>query len=138
LEKGRAPSYLSRSGIDRGKPYWTRASSPWAASGFGAFGPLSEAIAAMPPEWEPAAGAARVERLEETGRTRTPAARFGGSRWARIGLLAVAVIGALCAGIVGGVHDAGQLEKVYTAEPGAPGSPVSDTRALQEQIITEA
>lgn len=138
LRKGRAPSYLSLAGIDRGKPYWTRASSPWAASGFGAFGPLSDAIAAMPPEWEPDAGARRVARLEEVGRTHTPSARAGASPWARTALLTVTAIVSLSAGIVGGVHDAGQMEKVYTAEPGAPGSPVSDPQTAQRQIIAEA
>ncbi|GAA4514678.1 hypothetical protein [Brevibacterium yomogidense] len=138
LEKGRAPSYLSLSGIDRGKPYWTRASSPWAASGYGAFGPLSEAIAAMPAQWEPAAGAVRIARAVETGRTQTPSTRAGASPWARTALLAVTAALALSAGIVGGVHDAGQMEKVYTAEPGAPGSPVSDPQAAQRQIIAEA
>lgn len=138
LGKGRAPSYLSLSGIDRGKPYWTRASSPWAASGFGAFGPLSEAIAAMPPGWEPAAGAGRVARLEEQGRTQTPSSRAGASPWARLTLLAVAAIAALSAGIVGGVHDAGQVAKTYTAELGAPGSQVADPVAAQRALIDEA
>ena len=137
IEKGRAPSYLSRSGIDRGKPYWTRASSPWAASGYGAFGSLSEAIAAMPADWEPARGAARVERAVESARTASPSSRAGASPWARTALLGIAAIAALVAGIVGGLHDADQMEKVYSAELGAPGSLVADPAAAQEQVIAE-
>lgn len=137
IEKGRAPSYLSLSGIDRGKPYWTRASSPWAASGYGAFGSLSEAIAAMPADWTPAAGAARVQRAVEHARSAQPSSRAGASPWARTVLLAIAASAALVAGIVGGLHDAHQMEKVYTAELGAPGSPVADPAAAQQQIVAD-
>ena len=137
IEKGRAPSYLSRSGIDRGKPYWTRASSPWAASGYGAFGSLSEAIAAMPADWRPAPGATRVQRAVESARTASPSSRAGSSPWARTALLGFAAIAALVAGIVGGVHDAEQMKKVYTAELGAPGSLIDDPAAAQEQVIAE-
>lgn len=137
IEKGRAPSYLSRSGIDRGRPYWTRASSPWAASGYGAFGSLSEAVAAMPADWEPAAGAVRVRRAVETARTEAPSSRAGSSPWARAVLLGLAAVGALLAGIVGGVHDAEQMEKVYSAELGAPGSLVDDPAGARQQAVAD-
>jgi len=137
IVKGRAPSYLSRSGIDRGKPYWTRASSPWAASGYGAFGSLSEAIAAMPADWTPAPGARRVERAIESARVHAPASRAGASPWARTALLAIAAVGALVAGIAGGVHDADQMKKVHTAQLGAPGSLVDDAQAAQERVVAD-
>lgn len=137
IGKGRAPSYLSLSGIDRGKPYWTRASSPWAASGYGSFGPLHEAIAAMPADWTPAPGADRVKRAIESARVETPSDRAGASPWARTVLLAVAAVAALAAGIVGGLHDADQMKKVHTAELGAPGSLVDDPAAASGQAVAE-
>ena len=137
IGKGRAPSYLSLSGIDRGRPYWTRASSPWAASGYGAFGPLHEAIAAMPAEWRPAPGAARVKRAIESARVAAPSGSAGASPWARTALLAVAAAAALAAGIVGGLHDADQLKKVHMAELGAPGSLVDDPTSASRQAVAE-
>jgi hypothetical protein len=133
IAKGRAPSFLSLDGIDRGRPYWRRSSSPWAASGYGAFGPLSDAIAQMPADWTPAPGAPRVASAADWGGTVRAEDRAGSSPWARAVLLTTAAVLALLAGIAGGLHDGAQLEKVYTAEPGAPGSPVDDPRDAARQ-----
>lgn len=138
IAKGRAPSFLSLDGIDRGRPYWRRSSSPWAASGYGAFGPLSDAIANMPADWTPAPGAPRVAAAADWGGTVRAEDRAGSSPWARAFLLTTAAVLALLAGIAGGLHDGAQLEKVYTAEPGAPGSPVDDPRDAARQEALRA
>ena len=138
IAKGRAPSFLSLDGIDRGKPYWRRSSSPWAASGYGAFGPLSDAIAQMSADWAPAPGAQRVASAADWGGTVRAEDRAGSSPWARTALLVTAAVLALLAGIAGGLHDGAQLEKVYTAEPGAPASPVDDPRETALQAAARA
>ena len=138
LTKGRAPSFLGLDGIDRGRPYWTRASSPWAASGYGAFGPLSDAIAQMPGDWAPAPGTRRVAEAAQWGATFRADDRATASPWARVVLLTSAAVLALLAGIAGGLHDGKQLEKIWTAELGAPGSPVDDEREAARQAGVRA
>lgn len=138
IAQGRAPSYLSVDGIDRGRPYWTRASSPWAASGFGAFGPLSEAIAAMPADWAPAPGAKRAAQAAEWGGTFRAEDRASASPWARVALLSTAAVAALVAGTVAGVHDGAQMEKTYIAEPGAAKSAIAHPAAVLQEKADRA
>lgn len=56
LAAGEAPDFLSDRGIALGHPYWQDEDSPFALSGFGAFGPLSTALARASEDWKPAPG----------------------------------------------------------------------------------
>lgn len=56
LAAGEAPDFLSDRGIAQGRPYWQDEDSPFALSGFGAFGPLSTALASASEGWEPSPG----------------------------------------------------------------------------------
>lgn len=56
LAAGEDPDFLSATGLGQGRPYWRDADSPFALSGFGAFRPLSAALADAPEDWEPEPG----------------------------------------------------------------------------------
>ncbi|WP_349827304.1 hypothetical protein [Brevibacterium litoralis] len=77
LDEDRMPSYLSADGISTGTPYWREDRSPFAASGMGAFGPVSAALIAMPSGWTPEHGTVDIDAF--TGEDDLPGAAPEGS-----------------------------------------------------------
>lgn len=114
LDEGEDPDYLSSAGLNRGKPYWRDSRSPFAATGFGAFGPMSAAITAMPADWHPGPGpelsgdalggpartAAKVGRTPKAGRAAQAgsAVPLGRPRWYDVVVVGVLIPGLLIAG----------------------------------------
>ncbi|GAA4284735.1 hypothetical protein GCM10022261_22660 [Brevibacterium daeguense] len=142
LDDGRDPSYLSAKGIDRGRPYWREKKSPFAASGFGAFGPLSAAIAAMPESWSPppGPGAPRGNRGAASSR-RDSTPRAGRSRplWADVlvvGVLIPVVAIALATAVSWHNHTA----QVAIASPAnlGPGAVVGSVDTTRTDSIVSA
>lgn len=119
IEKSREPDFISLAGIDRGRPYWRDPESPFSASGFGSFGPLSEAIARMPAGWQPKPGAARVERVlrrSETASAKPGSGRRRPNSAVAVPLLAlIAVLGLTAGGFAGSIDS--EARKTMAIDP---------------------